>query len=223
MALLLGAASGDGGTRPPHEPFAKWNAETTAEKRLDALISDVVTTLERDGPDPRFDGWRSRNIGSEYRALHLTVPRSANGRYTGRNFLFQNGDFGTYFYARFNLPQLKFFVPSACRERTAAGRRSDVVRLHPEGVPYWSSHKNYTDRERRDDVRRTMTPIYEMPCGSAVKLLLYDSDLVRRFEYRQRHPGAGDLPHSDHFWIGVAIGYSRPRGTGSTDEKIPPS
>ena len=205
-SLLVGAASNDAPPPPPHEPFVKWAPESTTERRLDELITEAVDILEKAAPGSEFKEWQTRNIKSEFGELHLIVRQTPHGRYTGKNFLFQNSEFGTYFYARLKLSKLRFFVPSACIARTELDKRADEVKFRWEGIPpIPSSHPGAS--ETKDNPWKAVTPLYEMSCGKTVKIRLYDSALLRAHNdfQRNRNPAGKGAPLGDHFWIGLSI------------------
>lgn len=191
---------GDRERRPVHLPFEAWAAETGPERQVDRLISEVVALLEQG--DVRFSQWQSRDIDAEFGTLRFAVPRTTEGRYIGRNFLFEGGRFGVHFRARFGLRRLRLFVPSACRERVRAGRRGDEVRVRGEDFPMISAHEPLD----RGGIRRRWRAVifaYEMECGDTVRIRFYDSETQRR---RERWDGdAGQRAADDNFWTGVTI------------------
>jgi hypothetical protein len=199
--LLLDPAMGGDRERPPvHLPFEAWAAETATERQLDSLISEVVALLEQG--DVRFSRWRSRDIDAEFGMLRLAVPRTTEGRYIGRNFLFDSTRIGVHFRARFGLRRLRLFVPSACRERVRAGRRGDEVRVRGEDFPRISAHEPLD----RGEIRRRWRAVvfaYEMECGDTVRIRFYDSETQRRHE--RRDGDAGQRTAVDNFWTGVTI------------------
>lgn len=201
MLLLSAPTSGASEQRLPRVPFATWAAETAPERELDRLISEVVARLEQG--DIRFSQWRSRDIGSEFRGLRLTVPRTTEGRFMGRNFLFDSGQPGFQFRVRFGV-RLKFFVPSACRERVRAGQRVDEIRYRPEDIPAMQTAHVTVDpvEERRLWLASVLTR--EIRCGDAVRIRLYDS-AWEGSRAGQSSASTGPWVDADHNWTAVTI------------------
>lgn len=214
MALLLGAGQAGQEERPPYEPFKKWNAETPAEKRLDALITEVVTILDQGKEKADFGAWQGRDIASEYRGLRLVVPETVNAHYTGRNFLFLSRPNGTFFYARFKGTPFDYFVPSICRKRAGTGataaRRVSALSIDVEGHPYISPHSSMSRRQMSELFRKTVIPFWTMSCGAGVKLGFYDSATLRghnRLYTHPKHKTDNEPPFGR--WVGVSIYYPR--------------
>lgn len=210
-SLLLCAAQDAPRERPPWEPFKKWDAETPAEKRLDALITEVVTILANGTGTDDFRTWESRDIAKEYGDLGLMVPKTVNAHYTGKNFLFLRADHGTIFHAWFKRSDLDYFVPSICRKRAVPGHRIDRLKFEWEGVPMLTAHAQArkSRRELNRYFRATLIPVREMSCGVGVKLGFYDSTTLRLRDGlslgRKYKPGK---PLSDR-WVGLSIYYPR--------------
>lgn len=208
--LLLPGAAPDDRRLPPRYPFRIWQPETSAERHLDSLITEVVDGLEKDGGTD-FEEWRSRDIASEYRDLHMRMPPDYFGMYGEKNFISEDKDLGTYFYARLDRQDLRYFVPSACLKRVSAWRAPEGAPLFDLKVtnPGMPSFADFvpTSKEYLKAVGGLGPASYEFSCTDKVRIRLYDSRMTRCFEYYVKH-GRSHSCKTDRdpdYIVGVAV------------------